>query len=317
MTDRDRLARTVVLLIAGLTFAACTAPEGPLGTIGVAASHSGPASAAPPSAPPSATAQPTSAKPSSSASTFSAELISPTGLVICTTFNRTRFAERDADGKPFGVDVEIGEAIADGLGVQPEFVDLPFDELIEAVIGRQCDVSIAGQFITQGRLTQIDMIPYREGAPSVIVPQGNPLGIDEPTDLCGRSFAVVATSVYSDMVRGAGDYVGEGINDQCLDAGIAPVDLREFPDQQQAEAALSAGDVDAYAGNEALAVERPGEFDLTFELPRARNGIGHRLDAPALDAALRDALRALIADGQYLAILERYGARSAALTITP
>lgn len=255
--------------------------------------------------------------PTSSAASFVAELIRPDHLVICTAFNRTRFAERDADGKAFGVDVEIGEAIADGLGIESELVDVPFDELIDDVVERRCDVSISGQFITQDRLDRIAMIPYREGAPHVIVARGNPLGIHEKADLCGRSFAVVAETVYVDMVRGAADYAGESINDLCLEAGAAPVDLREFPDQQQAEAALGSAEADAYAGNEALVLEHPAQFELTFELPRARNGIGHRLDALALDTAMRTALRTVIADGHYLSILERYGAEGAALTITP
>ena len=275
-----------------------------------------PSSAPPPTSMPSGTPgiQPS---PSTPAGDFSAELISPNTLVICSSFGRTRFAERDADGNPFGVDIEIGEGVADVLGVEAEFADVIFAELIDAVVDRQCDLTISGQFITQDRLTQIGMIPYREGAPHVIVPAGNPLQIDQATDLCGRRFGVIAATVYADMVRGTGDYVGEGINDRCLDGGAAAVDLREFPDQQQAEAALGAGDVDAYAGNEALAVENPDKFELTFELPRARNGIGHLLGAAALDAAVRDALRALIADGRYLAILEKYGAEDAALTITP
>jgi polar amino acid transport system substrate-binding protein len=310
-------------VIASILIAACGGPEAPgdsappTSASPTSAAPSGPPAAATATAVAGTVAPPSAAvAPSPSGSGFAAELITSDRLVICTSFNRTRFAERDANGEPFGVDVEIGQVIADALGREAEIVDVPFDELIDAVVARQCDVTIAGQFITQDRLAQIGMVPYREGAPNVIVPAGNPLGIDAAVDLCARSFAVVAATVYVDMVIGAGDYVGEGINDACLDAGVAPVDLRQFPDQQQAEAALSAGDVDAYAGNEALAVERPGEFELTFELPRARNGIGHRLDAALLDAALRDALRAVIADGRYLAILERYGAEGAALTIT-
>lgn len=320
MTGRSPLGHTVVGVIAGLVFAACATAVGPADPTPPVATSTPRAqqASATPTAAVSSTAPPTAvAEPSASASAFGAELISPDGLVICSSFNRTRFAERDADGKPFGVDIEIGEAVADVLSVEPEIVEMPFDELIDAVVDRQCDVSIAGQFITQDRLARVDMIPYREGAPHVIVAAGNPLAIDELTDLCARRFAVVSGAVYVDMVRGAGDYAGSGIDDGCDDAGMPSVDLREYGEQQAAEDALARGEVDAYAGNDFVTVERPLEFELAFELPKTRNGIGHRLDASALDTALRDALRALIADGQYLAILERYGAGGAALTITP
>jgi len=79
------------------------------------------------------------------------------------SFNRTRFAERDAEGKPFGVDVEIAQAIAEYTALEPEISELDFDQLIDAVVNRQCDVSVGGQFITQARLEQIDMIRTARG----------------------------------------------------------------------------------------------------------------------------------------------------------
>ena len=146
---------------------------------------------------------------------------------------------------------------------------------------------------------------------------GNPLGIDDLTDLCGRSFAVVAGTVYVDMVVGDGDYVGIGLDDQCSTAGASPVALQEFSDQQTAEDALANGEVDAYAGNDFVVRDRPGEFDWALELPRTRNGMGHRLGLVALDGLLRDALRGIIDDGTYLQILARYGVQEVALTIRP
>jgi ABC-type amino acid transport substrate-binding protein len=83
-------------------------------------------------------------------------------------------------------------------------------------------------------------------------------------------------------------------------------------------ASLAANDSAAFIGNEAIAVERPTEFELSAaELPRLLNGIGHRLDSPLLDEAIRAGLRTMIGDGSYAAILERYGASSAALTEMP
>ena len=54
-------------------------------------------------------------------------------------------------------------------------------------------------------------------------------------------------TVYVDMVVGAGDYVGTGLDDQCATADAPPVDLQEFTEQQAAENELAEGEVDAYA----------------------------------------------------------------------
>lgn len=242
----------------------------------------------------------------------------PGELVVCSSFPRTRFAEYDGDGNPFGVDVEIAQALAEEMGLAADVEAVAFEELIEAVAnGGQCDVSIAGQFITSSRLEQIDMIPYREGAPHVIVRAGNPEGIESLDDLCGRGFSVVAGTIYADMVRGEGDYTGVGIQDRCASIGSEPVQLVELTVEADAQGALANGTVDAYAGNDFITVEQPSTFELAFELPRARNGIGHGKELLALDDALRAALRAIIADGTYLQILDRYGAGDAELTITP
>ena len=81
----------------------------------------------------------------------------------------------------------------------------------------------------------------------------------------------------------------------------------------EAEDALAGGEVDAYSGNDFVAVERPADFALSAELPPIRNGIGFRKDAEALGAGIRVALDAMIEDGIYLAILERYDVAHVAL----
>lgn len=256
--------------------------------------------------------------PSAPAVDLAEELVQPGQLTICSAFPRTRFAERDAQGNPFGVDIDIGLAIAGQLGLEPVVVELAFEELIDAVVGGRCDLTISGHFITRARLERIDLIPYREGSVNVVVRAGNPLGIEQLTDLCGKTAAIVAGTIYFDIVRGLGDYSGDGIDQQCLQAGRPAVNLAEFATEGDAEAAFAGGDADAFIGNEAIALDRPAEFELSeAALPRLRNGIGHRLGAMVLDEALRAALRDLIADGTYAAILERYGVSGIEVTELP
>ena len=246
-----------------------------------------------------------------------ADLHEPGRLTICSSFPRVRFAEMDAAGEPFGADIEIGVELATRLGLEPEVREIPFESLIDAVVGGECDVSVSGQFITQGRLEVIDMIAYREGTPHVIVRAGNPLGIAELVDLCGRSMAVVSGTVHVEIVLGVGDYAGRGIDDQCRAAGRPTVELLEYPDQAEAEGALARGDADAYSGNDFVVVDRPQDFALSAELLPTRNGIGLRQDAPSLSAAIRASLGAMIADGSYLAILEKYDVAHAAVSSPP
>ena len=317
----------VVVIIAGCGGApprlpsATPAPPTPSSQPGVAASSTprlpvdSPATTVAPAA--AATLAPIAASPSAGATgDLASDLVGSGQLIICSSFPRVRFAERDANGQPFGVDVEIGQAIARRLSMEPDLREVLFESLLDAVAGGSCDVSIAGQFITAGRLVRIDMIAYRQGSPHVIVQVANPLGIRELSDLCGRALAVVSGSVYVELVRGLGDFAGKGIDDQCRAAGKPVIDLREFPTQKEAEDALARGDADAYIGNDFVTVERPQDFALSAPLPPLRNGIGLRKGASLLNAGVKAALGAMIDDGAYLAILEKYGAADAALSNT-
>lgn len=272
----------------------------------------------------SPTAAATPAAPAATASAPATATAAPTGeyltadaLLICLPFERSRFAEIDAGGDATGVDVEIGQQIAAQLEREPQLVETLFEDLIGAIEARTCDLTIGGQFITQARLERIDMIPYREGTPHVIVQKGNPANIDELSDLCGRSFAVVGGTVYVDMVHGLGDFADEGLNAGCADHSAAPIDLREYDSQADAEQALADGDVDAYAGNDFVTIDRPDVYERTVALPLVRNGIGHLLGATGVDADVRAALRAIIDDGSYADILSRYGVPDVALTVRP
>lgn len=278
-----------------------------------------PQETAQPSASPIATPSPgLTASPLATDAGLEAELIAPGSLVICSAFPRARFSEYDAQGNPFGVDIDIALALAEELALEPEVREVEFENLINAIVERQCDIAVAGHFITQERLDLIDLIPYREGSISPVVTAGNPLAIDTLTDLCGRTVAIIEGTIYFDIIRGLGEYSDEGIDQQCLNAGKPAVKLVEIDTEDDAVARLTAGDADAFIGNEAVALDRPAEFELSdAELPRLRNGIGHRLASPVLDASIRAALRTLIDDGTYAAILQRYGASSGALTERP
>ncbi|MDP9467366.1 MAG: transporter substrate-binding domain-containing protein [Chloroflexota bacterium] len=248
-----------------------------------------------------------STEPSPGASGLEAELVTAGRLTYCTNLRPGRMGFLDENGEPAGVNIELAQEIAVRLGLEAEIRETPFEDLIDDVADGACDMSISSQHITQTRLGRIDMLPYTQGVQHVVVQAGNPAGIVQLTDLCGKILAVQTGSTHVDLVLGQGDHSGAGIDRDCAAAGQPKVDLLEFDDDADAIEALADGSADAYIGSDTITVDRPAEFDLATPLPPIRNGIGLPKDHPALQAAVGGVFQAMIDDGTYQAILEQFG----------
>lgn len=236
-----------------------------------------------------------------------ADIVTTGQLTYCTNLRPGRMGFLDENGEPAGVNIELANEIARRLGLKAEIRETAFEALLDAVSGRQCDMSISSQHITSTRLERIEMLPYLQGIQHVVVRAGNPAGIVLLTDLCDKVLAVQTGSTHVDLVLGEGDHDGAGIDRDCAAAGKPKVDLREFADDGEAAESLASGKADAYIGSDFVATDRPTEFELATALPPIRNGIGLPKDHPALLAAVDGALQSMIGDGTYLNILEQFG----------
>lgn len=292
----------VALLVAGCGGTASSP------SLNAAATQAAPSAVASPSdeASPAAAVSP-SAPASPAGSGLEAQLVTPGRFTYCANLRPGRMGFRDESGKPAGVNIEIAVEIARRLGLAAEIRETPFEALIDAIAGGLCDISISAQIITRTRLERIEMLPYIQGVQHVVVRAGNPAGIRQLTDLCGKVLAVQTGSTHVDLVLGQGDHTGAGINRDCGAAARPKVDLRQFDDDADAIEALASGTANAYIGSDFIAIDRPTEFELATALPPIRNGIGIPKDHPALQAAVEGAFQAMIADGTYKAILERFG----------
>ena len=96
-----------------------------------------------------------SASGSASAST-EMKLIKDGTLTIATSPDFPPF-ENIENGDLVGLDIEIGKAVAEKLGLEPEFVQLQFDNILTAVAsGKQADVGISGFTIEPERQKTVD-----------------------------------------------------------------------------------------------------------------------------------------------------------------
>lgn len=240
-------------------------------------------------------------------------------LVICSDIPYPPQEFFDDSGKPVGSDIEIGEEIARRLGLTPQIENSVFDTIIAAVNSGKCDIIISAQNITKDRVAAVDMIPYFQAGQSFVVAKGNPKGIKTEDDLCGKLIAAETGTTEIDYLKGTGDYEGNGLSAACESKGKPAIQIREYPKDSDALAALTSGNVDSYFADSPVAgyytVQNPDQFELSgLTLDVAQEGISVPKDKTALSDAVVTALKSMMDDGTYESILEKYGVEDGALT---
>ncbi|MDQ2632238.1 MAG: transporter substrate-binding domain-containing protein, partial [Pseudomonadota bacterium] len=141
-------------------------------------------------------------------------------LKIGTEGTYAPFTYHDASGKLVGFDVEIGEAIAEKLGVKPEFVEGKWDGLIAGLDVKRYDAVINQVGITEERKAKFDFSePYIASKAALIVREDN-ADIKAFADLKGKKSAQSLTSNYGKMAEAAG---AELVGTDGFDLSIALV----------------------------------------------------------------------------------------------
>jgi polar amino acid transport system substrate-binding protein len=195
-----------------------------------------------------------------------------------------------------GVDVDLATAIAAALGVDVEFQNTGWDGIIPALEVEDFDVLISAMTITDERSEVIDFVPYITVGTGIVVPTGNPDGIAGLDDLCGMTVAVQVGTIQVDMLEAQNDSCDDDINIVVFDTNpLAVEDLRTGgSDANFSDYPVAAEDA-AISGGE-LEVVNP-------QIDPEPYGLGVRKGSTELNAALAEALQAIIADGTYADIL--------------
>lgn len=101
-----------------------------------------------------------------------------------------------SDNAVVGIDVALGQAIADDLGVELKVVDMPFSELIANLSTGKCDIAIAGMPETEERAESVDFSDvYLSAQQSIIVKKEDAEKYTTVASLKGASIGVEKGSV--------------------------------------------------------------------------------------------------------------------------
>jgi polar amino acid transport system substrate-binding protein len=215
------------------------------------------------------------------------------------------------DGKTVeGMDADLAKAIATTLGLKADVVNATFDSIIPGLAANKYDLGMSSFTDTKEREKTVDFVTYFSAGTSFYEKASGGPAITDLSSLCGVTVAVEKGTTQQD------DSTGQ--SKKCTSAGKKAVKVLTFPDQNGANLAITSGRAQVGMADSPVAdyqVKQSGGQFKTVGTPygTAPYGIaipkGNGMDKPVLDA-----VKALMANGQYKAILTKWGIADGAIT---
>ncbi|MFC4032492.1 ABC transporter substrate-binding protein [Streptomyces polygonati] len=228
--------------------------------------------------------------------------------------------EQTENGKIVGIDPDIGDALAAQLGVRFQFTNGTFDGLITSLYTGRSDAVMSAMSDTKARQQGlddsgkktgkgVDFVDYYNSGSSLLVKKGNPKGIKALADVCGQTVAVQRGTIYEDAFKKQKTACGsKGLTIQAFDtdaeaqtrvrAGGAVADLNDTPVAAYIAQKSGNGNDFEVAGSPADA----GPFGIATDKTNTQ-----------LRDALKAAMDAIIADGTYAKVLQKWNSSSGAV----
>ena len=133
-------------------------------------------------------------------------------IVIAMEGTWAPWTYHDENDELVGFDVEVGQQIAETLGVEATFVEGEWDGLLAGLDAGRYDIMINGVDITEERSEAYDFSdPYAYNRTAVIV-SGDNTDITSMEDLAGKHTANTISSTYAEVAEGYGAEV-TGVDD--------------------------------------------------------------------------------------------------------
>ncbi|MER5469740.1 ABC transporter substrate-binding protein [Streptomyces sp. NPDC002935] len=226
-------------------------------------------------------------------------------------------------GKIVGVDPDLADALGKQLGVKFTFTSGSFDGLITAVNSGRYDIAMSS--ITDNKQRQeglddkgkklgagVDFVDYFTAGTAIYVKKGNPEGIKGLEDLCGRTVAVQRGTTYEVALKDQ--------SKKCTDGGKKALNIESFDNDTEAQTRVKSGGAVAGINDYPVAVDLANKADggKAFEVINKQYdagpfGIVLNKNNTELRDALKEAVDAIIKDGSYQKVLEKWGAQSGAI----
>ena len=202
-----------------------------------------------------------------------------------------------------GLDYDLGNALAERLGVKIKWQETGFEQMINALTTDRVDMVLSGMTDTVERQASVTFVDYFTSGPQFYTLQKNK-DFNEITDLCGKK---VGTSRRTTFPAEIAEYS----KTNCEAAGKPAIVVVGTEGSADARAQLRQSRIDAaMQGSETLSYLKTQEKDMykTVGQPISVqfSGMGLSKKKPELSEAVKVALQSMIDDGSYQTILKKW-----------
>jgi polar amino acid transport system substrate-binding protein len=208
------------------------------------------------------------------------------------------------DGRTIiGAEPDLGVQLGRVLGVKVQFRNQEFTRILPDVAAGRLDLGMSAMTDTTDREKQVDFVNYFSAGTAIVVRRGNPDGITDIKDLCGKRVAVEDGTTQVDLIGRA--------QSNCTE----PIKVRLFPTNSDALVQLRTGRSVAVLNDLPPAAflvsdrRTSAQYQLasTTQYEPGLYGVAVARDDPSLRGAVQGALQQLVRDGIYDRVLATWG----------
>jgi polar amino acid transport system substrate-binding protein len=214
------------------------------------------------------------------------------------------------DGKTVvGMDADLMKALGTAMGVKVNVVNETFDSIIPGLASGKYDVGASSFTDTKEREKTVDFVDYFIAGESFFTKASGGTTVNGLSDICGKTVAVEkGTTEESDA---------QAQSAKCKKAGKGAVSVQSFNDQNGANLALSSGRAQLGFADSPVAdyqvKKSGGQFKLVgASIANAPYGLAVPKKS-GLAQPMLAALKVLMSNGKYKAILTHWGIESGAI----
>jgi len=209
-----------------------------------------------------------------------------------------------------GLDPDLVTALAQTMGLKAQFNDAQFEAIIPGIQAGRYDIGASAFTDTKERQKKVNFVTYFNAGISFYAKASEDPGVETLKDLCGKTVAAEKGTVEQEEA--------EAQSKACTKEGKKAVTTLSFPGQNQVNLAIASGRAQVGMADSPVVdyqiKQNNGQFKLvgkTYEF--APYGLAVSKSS-GLAQPLLEALKHLMAEGKYKAILEKWGIEDGAIS---